>query len=71
MGLPIIVVAIGLMLLGGNAISLGAKGFSGDGLPLGLGRLLQGRPAKVIGVILIWLGILIFGSTVIGLLSLG
>lgn len=70
MGLPVIVAAIGLMLLGGGAISLGAQGFSREGMPLGLGRRLSGRPARVVGVVLVWLGMGIFGTTALLLLSL-
>lgn len=71
MGLPLIIAAIGLMLLGGSAISLGAKGFDEGGLPVGAGRELRGRPAKIVGVLLVWLGMLIFGATAACLLSLG
>ena len=71
MGLHLIIVAVGLMFLGGKVIEFGAKGFGEGGLPLSAGRQLRGRPAKVVGVLLVWLGVLIFGATAACLLSLG
>lgn len=71
MGVPLIIAAIGLMLLGGSAISLGATGFGEGGLALGAGRRLRGRPAKVVGVLLVWLGMAIFVASAACLLSLG
>ena len=71
MGLHVVVVAVGLMLLGGKVIEFGAKGFHEGGLPVTTGRQLRGRPAKVAGVLLVWLGMLIFGATAACLLSLG
>ncbi len=71
MGIPLIIAAIGLMLLGGNAIGLGAKGYGVGGLPFGGGLRLHGRPARVVGAILIWLGMMIFGAAAACLLSLG
>jgi hypothetical protein len=71
MGLHVGIAAVGLMLLGGKVIEFGARGFREGGLPVTAGRQLRGRPAKVVGVLLMWLGMLIFGATAAGLLSLG
>jgi hypothetical protein len=50
-------VALGLLLLGAVAISLGAKGFSRDGLPVGFGLRARGAAGKALGVLLVGLGL--------------
>jgi hypothetical protein len=50
-------VALGLLLLGAGTVSLGAKGFSLSGVPFGFGFQIRGGLAKVVGVILVALGL--------------
>ncbi len=50
-------VALGLLLLGAGTVSLGAKGLSTSGVPVGFGFQVRGRPAQVVGVILVALGL--------------
>jgi hypothetical protein len=51
------VVALGLLLLGAGTVSLGAKGFSPDGLPVGFGLRARGALGKAGGLLLIGLGL--------------
>jgi hypothetical protein len=50
-------VALALLLLGVGTISLGWKGFSPGGLPVGLGLCVRGAPGKALGLLLIALGL--------------
>ncbi|MEJ7638043.1 MAG: hypothetical protein WKF75_08705 [Singulisphaera sp.] len=64
--------AIGLMLFGGGVIGLGVKGFGEAGIPLGVASIhLRGRPGKLVGILLMWLGMGIFGATAAWLLTIG
>jgi hypothetical protein len=51
------VVALGLLLLGAGTISLGAKGFSPGGLPVGFGLSVRGAAGKALGLLLVALGL--------------
>jgi len=61
--------AILLIAVGIGAIKLGAKGLSFEGLPFSDEIRIVGRPAKIIGVICIVLGIGIFGLGVLVLIA--
>jgi len=58
------------LILGPLIILLGAKAFSETGIPLTREKNLTGTTAHIIGVVVILLGVAMFGLGIVGLLGI-